>query len=88
MTQEPTKDLEYPSLVLNSSMLAPQSEVGPIKEKDTQTNLIDQQYTEYIPYQTYPNHLVHYPIINCIPSKPKNPNQRFLYLVGSNQIFQ
>ena len=76
MTQEATKDLEYPTPVLNSLMSAPQSEVRPIKEKYTRTNLIDQQYMEYTPYQAYPNYPFHYPIINCIPFEPKNPQQK------------
>ena len=72
MTWEAAKDLEYPSLELNSSIPAPQNEADPIKEKNTRTNLIDQQYMEYTPYQAYPNHPFHYPVINHILSEPKN----------------
>ena len=57
-------------------MPKPQGEVEPFKEKDTRTNLIDQQYVEYTPYQAYLNHpfqLIQSELVIPIPIEPLKP---------------
>ena len=76
LTQEATKDLEYPSPTSNSLIPSPQNEVDFVKEKDTRANSTGQLYMGYNPYQAYPNHPLHYPTLNpykISSPKPKSP---------------